>query len=229
MKIDPNIPKLNASPTMFATAKLRSRNSRSGSSGADVRDSQITKETSSTAPATSEPTTWRLSQPAGLPRTIPKITASTPRPASRRPTTSARSVAPKLFGRARRASGMAMMPTGTLSQKIPCQFQPSTTAPPTSGPAATPRPEMPPQMPMASGRRRAGTEPARRVSESGMSAAPPTPWMARAAMSSPGPVDSAAKAEAAVKTMMPATKTVRRPNRSPRATAMRMKPAKLSV
>ena len=45
------------------------------------------------------------------------------------------------------------MPTGTLIQKMACQFQPSTTAPPISGPTATPRPAMPPQMPMASGRR----------------------------------------------------------------------------
>ena len=71
MKIDPKIPKLKVMPTRFATVKLRSRKSRRGRSGDGVRDSQITKATSSTAPATSEPTTSKLSQPAGLPRTMP--------------------------------------------------------------------------------------------------------------------------------------------------------------
>ena len=51
MKIDPNMPKLNPKPTTFATEKLRSRNSRSGSSGAGVRLSQSTNATSSTAPS----------------------------------------------------------------------------------------------------------------------------------------------------------------------------------
>ena len=121
------------------------------------------------------------------------------------------------------------MPTGTLIQKIACQFQPSTTAPPMSGPAATPRPATPPQMPIARARSRTGTEPAISVSESGMSAAPPMPCTARAAMSWPGFVLRPAKAEATVKTRMPAANTVRRPKRSPRATAIRMKVAKLSV
>ena len=109
---------------------------------------------------------------------------------------SARTRAPKLFGRASSTSGTAMMPTGTLSQKIACQFQPSTTAPPISGPSATPRPAMPPQMPIAAGRSRSLTEPASRVSDSGMSAAAPTPWMARATMSIHGSVLRALSAEA---------------------------------
>ncbi len=70
---------------------------------------------------------------------------------------------------------MAMMPTGTLIQKMPCQFQPAMTAPPISGPAATPRPAMPPQMPIASGRRLGSTEPASSESDSGMMPAPPRP------------------------------------------------------
>ena len=37
-----------------------------------------------------------------------------------------------------------------------------------SGPVATPRPATPPQMPIASGRRASGTDPASSVSESGM-------------------------------------------------------------
>ena len=122
-----------------------------------------------------------------------------------------------------------MMPIGTFSQKMASQFQPSMTAPPTSGPTATPRPATPPQMPMAAGRRRAGTEPASRVSESGMMPAAPKPCTARAAMSCHGSVLRAANTLAMVKITMPATKTVRRPMRSPRAAAARMKVAKARV
>jgi hypothetical protein len=109
-----------------------------------------------------------------------------------------------------------------LIQKIACQAQPSITAPPMSGPVATPRPATPPQMPIASGRRAIGTEPASRVSESGMMAAAPNPCAARAAISWLGSVARAASAELNVKTTMPMTNRVRRPNRSPRATAIRI-------
>ena len=64
-------------------------------------------------------------------------------------------------GSTKSASGIARMPTGTLIQKIACQFQPSMIAPPTSGPTATPSPAMPPQMPIASGRRSGGDGAAR--------------------------------------------------------------------
>ena len=51
MKIDPNAPKLNPNPTTFATEKLRSRNSRSGSSGAGARASQSTNASQQDAAA----------------------------------------------------------------------------------------------------------------------------------------------------------------------------------
>ena len=142
---------------------------------------------------------------------------------------SARSFAPKLFGSAMRASATETTPTGTLIQKIACQAQPSMTAPPMSGPVATPRPATPPQMPIASGRRAIGTLPASSVSESGRMAAAPKPCRARAAMSWPGSVARAASAELSVKTMMPMRNRVRRPKRSPSATAMRIVLANASV
>ena len=69
------------------------------------------------------------------------------------------------------------MPIGTLSQKIQCHEMPSTTAPPTSGPSATPRPEMPDHAPIASPRFSAGKASASSVSVSGVTIAAPTPWM----------------------------------------------------
>ena len=78
------------------------------------------------------------------------------------------------------ASGMTTRPIGTLSQKIQCQSRPSAMAPPTSGPMAIARPAMPPQAPSATARRSGGTAADRIVSVSGVTIAPPTPWMARA-------------------------------------------------
>ena len=84
----------------------------------------------------------------------------------------------------RSASGISSSPIGTFSQKIHCQLMPSTTAPPTSGPNATARPEMPPQAPSASPRCSGGTAALRIVSVSGITIAPPRPCTARAALSS---------------------------------------------
>src|SRR3546814_7270483 len=61
-----------------------------------------------------------------------------------------------------------LIATGTLIQKIPCHENPSTTAPPTTGPIAIPRPETPPHTPIAMARLASGTAATRRVSESGM-------------------------------------------------------------
>ena len=76
-----------------------------------------------------------------------------------------------------------MMPTGTLSQKIQCQFTPCAIAPPTTGPMAMARPPIPPQAPKANGRRRAETPADRMVSVSGVTIAPPMPCVARARIS----------------------------------------------
>ena len=146
------------------------------------------------------------------------------------PTRSARSLAPKVFGRASSTSGTEMMPTGTLIQKIACQFQPSTTAPPMSGPAATPRPATPPQMPIASGRSRRATDPGdegeRERHERGAAEALHGPG--RDELSGVGAERREGGGEGEDAGCRP-TKTVRRPKRSPSATAMRMKLAKLSV
>ena len=140
-----------------------------------------------------------------------------------------RSRVPKSLRRAKRTSGMATTATGTLIQKIACQLHPSITAPPMRGPAATPRPEIPPQIPIARGRRSGATAPEMRASERGRTPAAPKPWMARATMSCVGSALSAARTDPIPKIAIPITKTVRRPKRSPRADARRIAPAKASV
>ena len=106
---------------------------------------------------------------------------------------------------------------GTLIQKIQCHEMPCTTAPPTSGPSATAAPEMPDHTPNASPRRSAGKAAASSVSVSGVTAAAPAPWTARAVTSRPVVGASAAAAEAAVKSESPARNMRLRPKRSPSA------------
>ena len=128
-----------------------------------------------------------------------------------------------------RASGSTASPIGTFSQKIHCHAIPSTTAPPTSGPAATARPAIPDQAPSATPRRSAGKAAERSVSVSGVTIAPPIPWTARAAISASIEGASAAAADAAVNRLSPTMNMRRRPKRSPRAAPVRRKTAKVSV
>ena len=129
----------------------------------------------------------------------------------------------------RRASGSTAIPIGTFSQKIHCHAIPSTTAPPTSGPAATARPAIPDQAPRATPRLSAGNAPERIVSVSGVTIAPPMPCTARAAISASIEGASAAAAEAAVKMARPTMNIRRRPKRSPSAAPVRRNTANVSV
>ena len=131
--------------------------------------------------------------------------------------------------RNRRPNATQTTPMGTLIQKMKLQSKSSTTAPPMIGPAATPSPLTPPQIPIASSRSRVGTASARCVRESVVIAAPPAPWTTRAAIRAPDVEDSAAPAEASVKSATPQRKTLRRPRRLPRAAAGRMSVASTRV
>ena len=84
-------------------------------------------------------------------------------------------------------------------------------------------------MPIATGRIATGTAAASRVSDSGITAAAPRPWKARAAISASEEVLSAEAIEATVNSVMPPSITRRRPSRSPRVAAGSMKVANASV
>ena len=128
-----------------------------------------------------------------------------------------------------RASGSSAMPTGTLIQKIQCQSSPCTTAPPASGPIATPSPLTPLQIPSAMPRPCGGVASDSSVSVSGKTIAAPAPCTARAAISMAVSGDRAAAALAAVKTASPMTNIRRRPKRSPSAAPVRSSTANVSV
>ena len=129
----------------------------------------------------------------------------------------------------REASGISARPNGTLSQKIHCQAMPSTTAPPTSGPSATPRPLIPPQIPSAAPRLAGGNASLTSVSVNGVTIAAPNPWIARAATSASIEGARAAAALAAVKMPTPTANMRLRPKRSPSAAPVSSSTANASV
>ena len=160
---------------------------------------------------------------------MPKTRPSRPAEASATPGRSSCGAGPWLSWSRRAASGISARPIGTLSQKIHCHEMPSITAPPISGPSATPSPLTPDQTPSARPRRSAGTAVESSVRLSGAMIAAPRPWTARAAISVPVLGASAAAADAAVNSASPATNMRRRPKRSPSAAPVRRKTAKASV
>ena len=100
-------------------------------------------------------------------------------------------------------SGIATSPMGTLIQKIHCQANPWTTAPPTSGPLATASPVIALKIPIAAPRRSGGKAALSSASPSGTSSAEPAPCAARAAISQPTLGASAHPADAAVNNPSP--------------------------
>ena len=108
---------------------------------------------------------------------------------------SSRTWRPRLSRSRTADSAATASPTGTLIQKIHCQEMPWTTAPPTIGPAATPRPVMPPQIPIAAPRLSGGNASLISASVSGSSTAAPEPWITRPAISTPADGASAATAD----------------------------------
>jgi hypothetical protein len=210
-------------------AKDRERKKRGGSIGCGVCRSHTPNAMSSATPPAIAARIGVLPQPSAFARTIPNVSPSSPPPASTRPGRSRRSFGPRDSVSRRNASGSRARPIGTFSQKIQCQEMPSTTAPPTSGPIATPSPLTPAQTPSAAPRRFAGTASLSRVRVSGVTIAAPNPWTARAAMSASMLGASADAALASVKIDSPATNIRLRPNRSPRAAPVSRKTANASV
>ncbi len=181
------------------------------------------------APTTSEPTMTGSVQPRSLPFTSAQTMASKPPLMRARPGMSRRSDGPWLSSRRKNASGITSSPIGTFTQKIHCQARPSAMAPPTSGPMAIASPATPPHAPSATARRSGRTLADRMVRLSGVISAPPTPWMARARMSSLDVEERAAYADPAVNRTMPMMNMRLRPNRSPSAAPVSSSTAKVSV
>jgi hypothetical protein len=107
-----------------------------------------------------------------------------------------------------------MIPIGTLTKKIQLQLMCSVRRPPTRGPIARARAEVPAQMPIAVPRWRGGKVAAMIESVAGFISAAPAPCTTRAPISS-SPLDARPQtSDDSVKTASPMTNIRRRPRRS---------------
>ena len=184
----------SAAPTPKATRLEpvieREAKSRSGTSGARAhRPSMIAKAMRSAIPAANAASTSGDPHPAAWLRTIPQVTATRPpvtvkapaRSRCRRPSRSPTPSATKRLDAMRTA-----MPIGRLMKKIQRQVRNWVMTPPSSAPEAPPAAATALQTPRARARARPSEYVAMRmVSVAGVSTAPPSPWRARAAISSP--------------------------------------------
>src|SRR5262245_57831254 len=167
-----------------------------------------------------------LVQPASLPRSSPDTIRKSAAENVTSPATSVlRAPGSRDSCTLSHATATAKTPTGTLTKKIQRHPSESVRMPPTSGPAATARPTVEPQMAIAPARSGPRYSAPINASAVANSAAPPTPCSARAASSVATFVASPQSSEAALKTTTPTTNTSRRPYRSASAPAVRMSAA----
>ena len=115
-----------------------------------------------------------------------------------------------------RATVMAAVirPMGTFTRKIHSQPSPSVSTPPTSGPTATAKPVVAPQMPKAVPRSSGANSWAISASDVANIMAPPIPWSPRETFSIVGEPARPQRSEAQTKSSRPTTKILRRPSRS---------------
>ncbi len=224
-----NRPANSSTLAVLPAENERELNSRIGSIGSRARSSQSTNMTASRAPVTRAPMTSELPHPAVLPRTRPQTTPNAAPVTSANPGRSSAAFGPRLSLIRDSTSGIAASPIGTLSQKIHCHARPCVTAPPTTGPATTASPVIPPNRPSAWPRRSGGNAAVSNASATGATIAAPAPWTARAAIRKPTSVDSAHAAEAETNKPSPIANSLRRPNRSPSDEPVISSTAKLSA
>ncbi len=201
----------------MASANARSRKKRSGRNARGLRCSCQMKAARPAAETAKAPMISGADQPRSSPSTTAQMSGrvntmprTDPAPSNPRPV-------PFDSRSASATRAMVTTPMGTLSQKMPGQVKPSTTAPPMMGPAAMPSPLTPPHTPIAMGLTFGVVDAETSARESGTMPAAPRPCSARIAMSMSELVESAAPMDASVKSATPARNTRRRPIRSPSA------------
>ena len=122
------------------------------------------------------------------------------------------------------------MAIGTLTKKIHSQPTYWVKTPPRSTPIAAPEPAIAPRIPSALFR----SAPSRKVTDviektDGESAAPASPWSARAPISIPAETERPQRSEKSAKDARPAMKSFRRPSTSPIRPPRSRNPPKVSA
>ena len=136
----------------------------------------------------------------------------------------------RLSARRTGASAIAATPTGRLRKKIHSQLSASVKMPPSSTPAAAPKPPTAPQTPSAMLRSLPSEKVVMRIERAaGAMIAAPRPWSARAPINEASLHASAARSDATVKTARPPMNRRRRPARSAARPPRRRNPPKTSA
>ena len=120
-----------------------------------------------------------------------------------------------LSGTCRTETHTTTAASGRLMPKIQRQVVTSTIQPPRNGATAPAMPPRPDQAPIARPRSVPLNVAWMMASDPGVSSAPPTPWNARAALSTPIVGATAHSSDATANQTTPTRNTRRRPNRSP--------------
>ena len=189
---------------MLADAKRRARSSPSGTIGAATRRSHATNAAKRSTAATSSTPTRADAHDARLVSIKPNVSRNSPLAASSAPIgSSARAPGSRDSRTPTVASARPATPIGTFTQKTDDQAKACSRMPPRMGPIPNPRPATAAQVPIALVRRSGGNASTRIERVSAAMSAPPTPWSARATMSSGSVRASAHSAEQAVKTARP--------------------------
>src|SRR5262249_38975185 len=132
-------------------------------------------------------------------------------------------------GSAAAAGAITATPMGRLTKKMDRQPNAVTSSPPRVGPAMVATPPTALHTPRAAPRRSGGNTIVKIARVCGISAAAPSPWSARKAISHPGPGARPHAAEAAVNSATPMMNMTRWPIRSPSRPAVTSKTASTSV
>jgi hypothetical protein len=218
--------------TRLAAAKARDRKSPRGTIGSRIRASTTTKATSVAAPPTRGTSVRTDERPPALGASRSAHTiAPSPMVARSAPRTSMclAALASRVSATRRVASSTVATPSGTLKKNSQRQDAYAMTQPPRMGPTAAAMAVAADHVPIAAARVPRGYAAPMSARLPGTSSAAPTPCTARPMMS---PVAEGARphaADASAKRTTPATKTRRRPSRSPSAPPTRTSEASSSA
>ena len=191
-----------ATPTLHRP-KSRSANITKGISGSSVFiDCQNTNTVMNPMPATII-AQIHGSQCAAWPCCSPNTIRNMPTPDNTTPTTSNRCDWVGSTGTSQYASASPTRPMGTLTKKIHCHPNPSTSTPPASGPTRLATPAVAPHRLTATPRRSGGKIRVIVDKVCGVSTPAPTPWTTRAAISMAALPDSPHHTEATVNSTRP--------------------------
>ncbi len=217
--------------TRLVALNVPERNTSSGSIGCLDRASLTTNPTIPVAPMTSAPRTKVSPGPRSGQAVKAYVTPPSPTAHSTAPSRSSCLAASGSAdsGTCLSATRTTTAASGRLMRKIRRQVDTSTIQPPRNGPTAPATPPSPDHAPIAFIRSPGANDACRIASAPGVSSAPPTPWIARAATRVLTFGARPHSSEPSANHATPTTKIRRRPNRSPREPPSRMKAARVSV